>query len=211
MNAIVRLRALWQRHPFLVARVILQRLPGQPVRLESFRRYRRIGAPPALGRTTAVTVRAATLGDLDGLATCCAKRDTFSKRFADDDACLVANIDGRIVGYEWFSTKSVQVEERYGYVISIPPDAVYAYDAYVAESVRGLGVWTRIVAAADSLLKQSGRQALIAHIDLGNRESVAAHVRLGFRPVQSCLYLRIFGRSFLRVRELDSGRIEKPV
>lgn len=211
MKLFSRLRALWQRHPFLILRALLQRLPGQPLRLESFQRYQRNGAPLTDGCTADATVRVATSEDLDGLVACRDKRNTFIKRFACNDICLVASNEGQIVGYEWFSTRSEQIEERYGYAIPIPPDAIYAYDAYVAESARGQGVWTRIMAATGLLLKTSARQKLIAHIDLGNLESVAAHARLGFRPVRAYLYLRILGRSFLWSRDLAPNRIQRPV
>ncbi len=211
MNPFGRLHALWRRDPFLVVRALLQRLPGEPLRLESFRRYQRYGAPPSDGRTAATVVRVATPDDLDGLVACCDKRSTFIKRFNGNDTCLVASNEGQIVGYEWFSTKPEQIEERYGYVIPIPSDAMYAYDAFVAESARERGIWTRIMAATGPLLKTSARQKLIAHIDIGNLESIAAHARLGFCPVRSYLYLRIFGRSFLWSRDRAPDRIQRLV
>lgn len=202
MNVFGRLRDLWRRHPFLVLSAILQRIPGQPVRVEIFRRYQHDGAPGVVrDRPSNLTVHRATPGDLDGLVACCSKRGFFTKRFADNDTCLIARRDGRIVGYEWFSTKPQQVEERFGYIIPIPANVLYAYDAYVTESARGQGVWSHIMAAAGPLMRKSGRQGLIAHIDLGNRESIGAHIRMGFYPVRSYVYLRVFGFSFVHARD----------
>lgn len=202
MNVFARLRDLWRRHPFLVLRAILQRIPGQPIRVEIFRRYRHDGAPDVVrARPSNLTVDTATPDDLDALVACCSKRGLFTKRFADNDICLIARREGRIVGYEWFSTKQQQVEERFGYVIPIPANALYAYDAYVTEAARGQGVWSHIMAAAGPLMKKSGRQALIVHIDLGNRKSLDAHTRMGFYPVRSYVYLRVFGFSFVHARD----------
>lgn len=167
-----------------------------------FRRYQHDGEPSVVrDRPSNLTVHIATPDDLDALVTCCSKRDFFDKRFSDNDTCLIARRDGRIVGYEWFSSKPQQIEERFGYVIPIPADALYAYDAYVTESARGQGIWSHIMAAAGELMKKSDRQALIVHIDLGNRKSIDAHIRMGFYPVRSYVYLRFFGFSIVHARD----------
>jgi hypothetical protein len=62
---------------------------------------------------------------------CKATREAFLKRFQSNDHCVIAVVDGRVVGYEWFCDKPAHVEERYSYEIEIPRSSIYAYDAYI--------------------------------------------------------------------------------
>jgi L-amino acid N-acyltransferase YncA len=103
-----------------------------------------------------------------------------------------------VVAYEWFSAKSQQTEERYGYTIPIPGDALYSYDAYTAEAFRGRGLWRQIIAGAAELMKREQRNRLIAHVDFGNDVSMTAHAKVGFRPIGRYLFLNVFGARVLK-------------
>ena len=103
-----------------------------------------------------------------------------------------------MVAYEWFSAKDHQIEERFGYTITIPKDAIYAYDAYTSEAFRGRGIWSEIIAEALVLMREEQRSRLISHVDYGNDVSMTAHMKVGFRPVQRYLYVSVFGLRFLK-------------
>ena len=73
------------------------------------------------------------------------------------DPRLVAESEGQVVGYEWFSTVPAQVEERYHYRFQLPEDALYSYDAYTAESHRNRGIWRQIMVGACAVMAREGK------------------------------------------------------
>jgi GNAT superfamily N-acetyltransferase len=197
MNFLRRLGALWRDHPIVLLSAALYRIPFHPIRLSYFRR---LELTPRSDQGTAIRstpVRPADVRDLDLLARCFDKRPTFERRFASGEICLVVVADGAIVGYEWFSTKKEHVEERYGYRFPIPGDALYSYDAFTSESHRNRGIWRQVMDAAGAVMERQGKRRIIAHVEYGNPGSYAAHLQVGFRPIERYLYGSILGLGFL--------------
>jgi GNAT superfamily N-acetyltransferase len=196
MSGARRLRDLWREHPIVFVSAVLYRIPFHPIRVVYFRRLELRGSPEAPVRAE-TTTRLADRSDLNLLVRCFDKRETFERRFASGESCLIALADGAVVGYEWFSTKRRQVEERYGYPFDIPGDALYSYDAYTSESHRDRGVWRQIMVAAAAMRAREGKERIVAHVEYGNPGSYAAHLRVGFRPIERYLFLSVLGLRFL--------------
>jgi L-malate glycosyltransferase len=193
-----KLRDIPRRHPVSLLASVFNRIPFRPVQILYFQRYELNGSPPARRQTGSAPTRLADRRDLEALVRCQDKRAIFEQRFAAGEHCIVATVDGSVVAYEWFSAKSEQTEERYGYTIPIPGDALYSYDAYTSESFRGRGIWKQIIAGAAELMKGEQRNRLIAHIDFGNDISMTAHAKVGFRPIGRYLFLNVFGARLLK-------------
>jgi GNAT superfamily N-acetyltransferase len=199
MKLFHKLRALFQRHPILIVSAVLNRIPLRPIQFQYFQRFELNGYPrPPQRRTGSTPARPADSGDLELLVRCQDKRATFERRFAAGEHCLVSIVDGSVVGYEWFTAKGRHTEERFGYTIPIPGDALYAYDAYTSEALRGRGIWSQITLAAAELMRSERRNRLIAHIDFGNDTSMAAHVKVGYHPIGWYLFVNVCGIRFLR-------------
>ena len=198
MSGLRRLRELWSEHPITLVGAILHRIPLHPIRIVYFRRLELHRVAPAT-RTPdeAIVVAPAGREDLDLLVRCFDKRAIFEKRFEAGEICLAARADGGIVGYEWFSTKSPQVEERYGYTFDLPSDALYAYDAYTSESHRGRGVWREVMIAAEALMAREGKRRVLAHVEYGNPVSYRAHLKVGYRPIERYLFASALGLKLL--------------
>jgi L-amino acid N-acyltransferase YncA len=147
-----------------------------------------------------VSVREGTPGDVAALTALEGKRAVFESRFARGDRCVVAIADGRVVGYEWFSDRPVHHEAEWNYGIAVPPDAVYAYDAYIAPTHRNSGVWLRFKAHLAEWMAMHGKREVITFIDEGNVASWNTHVRFGFRPADTVLAIRVLGVHVFRVR-----------
>ena len=206
MNGLRRLRELWREHPVTLVGAILHRIPFHPVRIVYFRRLElRHVAPATRTPDESIVVAPAGREDLDLLVRCADKREIFEKRFAAGEICLAARADGCIAGYEWFSTKSPQVEERYGYAFDLPSDALYAYDAYTSESHRERGVWRQVMIAAEALMAREGKRRVLAHVEYGNPVSYRAHLRVGYRPVERYLFTSVLG-----LKHLTRTSTEKP-
>ena len=194
-----RARDLAREHPVALLGALLSRIPFHPIHVVYFHRLELRGAPaPSRRPHDAIPIRKADPDDLERLVRCIDKREMFERRFAAGEICLAAVQNDAIVGFEWFSTKENQVEERYRYEFALPDDALYAYDAYTAESHRDRGAWRQIIAAAAGSLVQGGRRRILAHVEIGNSASYAAHRRVGFRPIERYLFCSVLGLRFLR-------------
>lgn len=89
-------------------------------------------------------------------------------------AWLVAEIDGGIVGYGYFS----QIRDRSAYRFTAE-DSIY-----VRDDVRGMGVGKALVVALIERATAAGFRQMIAVIgDSGNVGSIGLHSSLGFRQI----------------------------
>ena len=199
MSGLGKLRDLWREHPLVFVSAVLYRIPFHPILLVYFRRLELLDPPgPSRRPPGTLAIRAAGEEDLDLLVRCFDKRETFARRFASGETCLAAVEGGAVVGYEWFSTKTRLVEERYGYPFDIPGDALYSYDAFTAESHRDRGIWRRIMIEASALMAREGKKRIVAHVEYGNPGSYAAHLRVVFRPFERYLFVSVLGLRLLR-------------
>jgi GNAT superfamily N-acetyltransferase len=189
---------------FLLVQNALKRVPFTPVALGKlcFLELRGVpSVPPRLLRGAAV-VRRATLDDVPRLARLRDMADTFRARFAQGDECMVALVDGRIVGYEWFTQGPVHEEGSWGYEIEIPPGYVYAYDAYIDPAYRNSGIWLRFKAHLADWMKETDTRGVLTFVDYGNWASLRTHLRFGFRPRHCIVALNVLGaKLFMTVAE----------
>jgi hypothetical protein len=179
---------------------VLRRVPFVPVQfgILCFLQLDRTPEVPSAWLRGPGTVRAASLDDLEGLVACQAKRQTFIDRFAVGDHCVVALVDGRIIGYEWFSDRPTHREGNHGYLIRIPPGFVYNYDAYIDPQYRNSGFWIRFKAYQASLMNAIGRERVLTFVEYGNCLSLKAHLKFGFRPIKEVVALRVLGLTLFR-------------
>lgn len=153
------------------------------------------GQPPTKGRVRFEgTIRWASIDDLEALNNCKPKRATFEQRLANGDRCLIAvTADKRVVGYEWFSIAPIHNEGHWGFQFAIPPDTVYAYDAYVKETHRMVGLWNAFKSKLAELMQEEARNKILVFIELGNNHSFTTHFRFGFQAIRETKVLRFFG------------------
>jgi len=195
-----QLKDPFPRRSFLVPlRNLLQRIPFKPLDVNCvyFLEYTGIPRRDAAFSRGGCDVRSATLDDLPGITECQKTPETFLRRFQVHDHCVVAVVDGRIVGYEWFCDKPAHIEERYSYEIKIPGDAIYAYDAYILPGHRLSGIWLKFkIIYLRDLMESLHKTKIIVMIDRGNRMSMSTHLRFGFKVVREVFVLKLFGRTF---------------
>ncbi len=181
-----------------MVRNLLQRVPFKPLDINClyFLEYTGIPRRDATSGRAPCEVRRATLKDLQGITECQNTPEAFLKRFQVGDHCVVAVVDGRIVGYEWFCDKLTHSEERYTYEITIPRSTIYAYDAYILPEYRLSGIWLKFKTVYLRELMQSlDKRKIITMIDHGNRMSMSTHLRFGFKLVRKVFVLKLFGKT----------------
>ena len=171
---------------------------------------------PLRGRSlshASVTVKSATTRDLKAMADCEETAKLFAERLANREHCVVATADNRIVGYEWYCDAPFHAEERYSYKLQIPPDTLYAYDAFVQPEYRRLGVWTLFhVVYLRYLMLRLRKSRIIAMVDHDNKASIEAHSKFGYRIYAKVFVLKIFGKSFCVTRPAKTGKTaDRPI
>lgn len=153
-----------------------------------------------------IVIRAGIPIDIERMAECRNFPERLPERFATREHCVVGMTGEKVIGYQWFCDKSSSVEERYGYRVEIPSDAVYGYDAFVLSSYRRLGVWTRFHAQyLQSLLAKLGRKRVIVMVDQNNGASMKAHLHLGYTLYRKVYIFMVFGRCFWVMRTIDGN------
>src|SRR5258705_1762213 len=151
---------LWRTPRLLLAQKVLRRVPLRPVDVGRLCFLQLNGVPkvPTAMLRGHAEVRFASADDLDALAQLQDKKALFRTRFAEGDRCIVALMDGRVVGYEWFSDSAVHHETAWGYRITIPGGYIYAYDAYIDPAHRNTGVWLRFKAYLAEWMDDCGKR-----------------------------------------------------
>jgi GNAT superfamily N-acetyltransferase len=202
------LRELARTPPLLLTQKVVRRVPLRPIDIGKLCFLQLNGVPdvPRAMLRGHAEVRFATADDLDGMTGLQDKRALFVRRFEEGDQCVIALVDGRVVGYEWFSDQPVHHEAGWHYRIDIPPGYVYAYDAYIEPAYRNTGVWLRFKAYLADWMTACGKRGVLTFVDYGNWPSLRTHLRFGFRPTATVLALRIIGlRLFRKVQAIGTA------
>jgi hypothetical protein len=189
--------------PMVILQTILGKIPGEPVSVSQFYLVQFRNTPqqrslPTRGRGS---VREARPEDAFEMGQFENKQEIFLRRFAAKEHGVVAIVDGKIVAYEWFSEKPFHIEERHLYKITIPPNAFYAYDAYILPEYRMSGLWLKLKLYSFDLMGKLGRDTVISFINQENRLSMNTHLRFGFAPFRKVYGARFFRKAIFR--EID--------
>jgi L-amino acid N-acyltransferase YncA len=135
--------------------------------------------------------------DVDGMSRCEGKSaDVFRRRFEAKDFSVVAESDEKIIGYAWFSVAPLYEDPYFGFVLSIPNDAVYAYDGFIVPEYRLKGAWLKFYSYLGCLMAQRGRTNVLTAVEHSNHGSLTTHLRFGFEPFGSVWVVRVLGRTF---------------
>ncbi len=203
-----------RRYPcFVVLRSLLRRIPFGPLEIDCLYLLDYLGLPPQHEKLLRgpAEVRTATLEDLEGLTRCQNRPQAFLNRFKANDYCAVALVDGRIVAYQWFCVRPSYVEERYGYPIEVPSDAIYEYDVFILPEYRLGGIWFKFHCLyLKELMEKLRRRRIIGMVDYGNRLSMNTHLRFGFRLFRRVFVIRMFGKSIFMGKALSGDECAYP-
>jgi GNAT superfamily N-acetyltransferase len=116
--------------------------------------------------------------DLDGLGRVFPDLEAYYRaRVRQVGVLLVARVGQRPVGAVFVSTRAAQEPEIIRRLGSVP----MLHKLMVAEHVRGRLVGTRLVAAAEQLLRAEGRRRVAVGVDIENARAARFYRRLGYR------------------------------
>lgn len=159
-------------------------------------------------------VRAATEADLAGLldihnqaivestaiwtddpVTMAERADWLAEHRAADHPVLVAELDGRVVGYASYGPWRAKTGFRHTVDDSV----------YVRDEAQGCGVGRALLTALVELARERGCHVMIADIESANTASIRLHERLGF---EHCGTVREVGLKFGRWLDLTVMRLQ---
>lgn len=155
--------------------------------------------PPVEG----LAFRYGTAGDLDFLAAPEFQYDVEARgfgleRMAAGDRLVIGERGGRIVFYAWVMYGQMDMGLRDYAPLS--PSQAYTYKLFTVSDCRG----QRICAAYYDWLKRAlsaaGYRSVLAWIEAGNRPSIRAHERAGFRQTGTIWHARLLFRSYPLLR-----------
>jgi hypothetical protein len=116
--------------------------------------------------------------------------DVIQQRFRDGAHCFVAAKGNELAGFIWIKERFyLEDEVRCLYRIDSRANAVWDFDVFVKERHRGGRLFAQLWDFANVFLREHGYCWTFSRISAFNRESLAAHQRLGGRIVGRALFV----------------------
>ena len=180
--------------------IMIAKITRNFIRIGAFYLLEYSGCPAPTSVRGPGKIRSGVLSDIEEMEALeqMGKGEIFQKRFSTDERCLVAVHHERIIGYEWFSEKATHCESRYSFVIPIPNDAFYAYDAFIHPDFRISGIWIRFQKEIGERMKELGKERIITLIDSHNIHSLKTHLQYGFHVFKRVLHIQLAHKHFFR-------------
>ncbi|RMF08990.1 MAG: GNAT family N-acetyltransferase [Alphaproteobacteria bacterium] len=136
-------------------------------------------------------VRALELGD-PAFADLPLDDDVLRFRFGQGAVCLGIVEEGRVVACLWFCFRRYHEDMvRATYVLEPGDETAWDFDVYVAPSHRAGRTFARLWQAGNDYLRGRGVGWSLSRISTYNQPSIAAHERLGARPVGQATFLNL--------------------
>jgi len=120
--------------------------------------------------------------------------DLLRSRYQAGSKCLLAKIDGKLVGFNWYVYGQVYDE---GYQIRLADGDIYCMDAMTFEPHRGLAIHTELLSRLLLDAKRQGFANAHTRASIINSSSWKTHLRLGWMRGPSTFLFRpkkIFAR-----------------
>jgi|SRR5579871_3509066 len=99
-------------------------------------------------------------------------RQKLASRFERGERCFVARSHGEVVAAYWIHRLDVELPEV-GHTLVVPEDAVYVGDAWVTESLRGLGIAGHVTREVKNRLAEEGYRRWVFFVLAGNHLGLA--------------------------------------
>lgn len=211
MKLISRLKKIKEYPRFVLFQILIDRITFRIIQVRRFHLLEYAGCPDAANTRGPGQVRQAGPADINGMAMLehSGKGEIFRRRFSEGDHCAAAVRNEKIIGYEWYTCTSPHQEQRYGYIIQVPPEAIYAYDAFIAPGYRISGIWVKLKKHVGEHMRRLGKRRIITLIDADNTLSLNTHLRFGFTVFKSVALVKVAGKMYFREKKRDVHRTEK--
>jgi GNAT superfamily N-acetyltransferase len=141
-------------------------------------------------RGASISVRFAGPGD-PALALMERPAQEIAARFAADGVCLVAEKQGKMVGFLWLLLDGYcEPEDRCVFVVD-SPRAAWDLDVFVEPSLRLSPVFAKLWSEANGWLRAKGIEWTLSRISCYNERSLLSHARLGSIKLGRMTFLKL--------------------
>jgi len=121
-----------------------------------------------------------------------ADEEEFQVAERNDHPYLCARREQEIVGYLKVGVRNVRVQD-FGCTLALPAGMAMVYDSYVVPGERGRGIAPALIRAVLLHLRARDFDWLVCHIPPGNRASLRAYEKCGFRRLRMLHCRWLFG------------------
>jgi GNAT superfamily N-acetyltransferase len=133
------------------------------------------------------------------------KMSDLEARWARNDRCCVAEVEGIPVSATWISSGAYLIQEI-EWVFDPGERGAFLYDAYTAPEWRLKGLHVDVWEYILNRLCDEGIERVYCGVGHGNDLSLRSHLRFGFRVEQCVSYARVLGLRWHVVKILSTGR-----
>jgi hypothetical protein len=181
----------WVDGPLYVLSRMLERATGGRVRLIRYLFFAQPVAPQPLTErksSKGLVLRRVAAND-PVIALMPRPAEVLARRFATGAHCIVATKDDRVAGFIWIQEREyLEDEVRCLYQLQAA-DLAWDYDVFVTPDFRLSRLFVQLWETTNVFLRGRGYRWTASRISAFNRESLAAHRRLGVKPIGSALFL----------------------
>jgi hypothetical protein len=132
-------------------------------------------------------------------------REFGMERLYAGDRFVLAESEGDVVFYAWVMFRQMDLSCR-NYT-PLEPRQAYTYKLYTVPSRRGRRICPAYYSFLKRELRTMGYESVLAWVEAGNRPSIQAHTRAGFRKAGVIWHFTVLGRQwFIRPRTKKAAR-----
>ena len=99
------------------------------------------------------------------------------------DSCFAAISGGKLLGYCWYATDSIEAQHAGGLPLSFPPTCAYFYKAYTHPNYRGRSINQTVILSALEEFAKRGVERVFGFVEINNWSSLRSCDRTGFRRI----------------------------
>jgi hypothetical protein len=115
-----------------------------------------------------------------------------AERLRIGSRCLLAHKDGRLVGFQWFTTGHYPEDEvRCLFELRPEDHCAWDFDIFVKPEARTQPVFLRLWDGCNARLRADGVSLSLSRINAFNAASVRAHARMGARTLATAVFVTI--------------------
>lgn len=133
----------------------------------------------------------------------------------DHDDCIGSVIDGRLAGYCWIATHSIEARhnrstesEASGVAFSYPKEYAFRYKGFTHPDFRGRGVYRRVAHVASLEMKKKGVRYILSTAETINYSALRSSYRCGYEYLGLCVLLGWRNTSFVWAADLSDRGIK---
>lgn len=135
-----------------------------------------------------ITVRFATIEDLDKLREISPNTTLFKDFMKKKDIFVIALSDEKVVGHICFA---MDLPVKYKNFIRLQPDELWHREAFIHPEYRNKGIYSIIFSFAAQIAEQQGFSRVYSSINSNNQKSIEIHTKkFRFNPVFSYTYIK---------------------